>query len=341
MPSNLFKTIDRRHFAVVVSKFLTHGGMNIYESGLGFNSDPDGVANKDHRAAALVNHLFEQPDTDDLIVDLLDHLFVSAPYSDRLIEDEAFKALDRKVLQPRGVVLTDDGYQLPGEKITRNVFDRPQPGADELGPGSKSVRNPATSPSSVWSPADSPSPASSPAPAPAPTGNNHLVFVVHGRDTRPVTVLDTFLTFCGLQMMSWADARRATGKTQPTTYEIVLAGITRAAAIIVIFSPDDLGRVKDDFAAGPADPDKKPQGQARQNVILEAGMAFGIAPERTIFVQSDRTRPLSDIDGFNWVNLDGSHDSREDLIGRLRDAKAPVRHKSNLLDHTAGAFKVT
>jgi predicted nucleotide-binding protein len=331
MPSDLFKTVDRRHFAVVVSKFLTHGGMNIYESGLGFNSDPNGDANKDHRAAALVNHLFEQPDTDELIVDLLDHLFVSAPYSDRLMNDDAYKALDRKVLQPRGVVLTDDGYQLTGERITMNVFDQPQPEADELGPSSMSPRNPATTPASLRDVSTSP----------APTGNNHLVFVVHGRDIRPVTVLDTFLTFCGLEMMSWAEARRATGKTQPTTYEIVLAGITRAAAVIVIFSPDDLGRVKDDFAVAPTDPDKKPQGQARQNVILEAGMAFGIAPEKTIFVQSSQTRPLSDIDGFNWVKLDGLHGSREDLIGRLIDAKAPVRHKTNLLDHTAGPFKVS
>lgn len=58
-------------------------------------------------------------------------------------------------------------------------------------------------------------------------------------------------------------------------------------------------------------------------------------------MQSARTRPLSDIEGFNWVKLDGEFDSRADLIGRLRTADAPVQHKQNLLDHTAGPFKVT
>ncbi|WIE53973.1 TIR domain-containing protein [Curtobacterium sp. MCBD17_003] len=302
----MFKTIDRRHLAVVLSKFQSHGGLDIYEAGLGFSSVAQGASNKDQRATAIIRHIFDQPDTDQLVLDMLDYLFVTPTHSDRLLEDEDYKVLEQKVLIPRGIVLTDDGYKSSGAPMAQAA------------------------------PSPSPTVTSSPTPAPG----NRSVFVVHGRDDRPVKVVDQFLTFCGLEMMTWSDAVRATGKPQPTTYDIVLAGITNAAAIVVIFSPDDLGRVKDAYANSDHDPDKKPQGQARQNVILEAGMAFGIAPDRTIFIQSEPTRSLSDIDGFNWVKLNGEYDSRADLIGRLPSAKAPVRHKPNLVDHTAGPFKV-
>jgi predicted nucleotide-binding protein len=235
-------------------------------------------------------------------------------------------ALDTKVLGPRGVVLTDDGYVIDSVHVDpRSVT--PAHAVPDQSPthqeGAQVVR-PVTSTSTV----------------PAPQSSNK-VFVVHGRDMRPVKVLDTFLTFCGLQSMEWSDAVRLTGKTQPTTYEIVHAGIVNAAAVIVIFSPDDLGRVADAYASSPADPDKAPTGQARQNVILEAGMAFGLAPDRTIFVQSAATRPLSDIEGFNWVKLNGSWDSRSDLIGRLEQAcRRKLVYKAELTHHTAGPFKV-
>jgi predicted nucleotide-binding protein len=141
-------------------------------------------------------------------------------------------------------------------------------------------------------------------------------------------------------MMPWSEAVRLTGEAQPHTYDIVHAGMTHAAAIIVIFSPDDLARVKDDFSEMD-DPDRTPQGQARQNVTLEAGMAFAMAPKRTIFVKSQATREISDIAGFNWVKLNGEYDSRADLKNRLEIAGADLRPQSeNLMDPRAGNFRV-
>ena len=105
--------------------------------------------------------------------------------------------------------------------------------------------------------------------------------------------------------MSWSDAVALTKEPQPTTYGVVAAGIAHAVAVIVIFSPNDEARLSREFAANDKDPELTVAGQPRQNVLLEAGMAFGTAPTRTIFVQSARTRPISDIQGFNWVNLDG------------------------------------
>lgn len=66
------------------------------------------------------------------------------------------------------------------------------------------------------------------------------IFVVHGRDMRPVEVLTNCLLLLGLHMMPWSEAVNL-------------------------------------------DPDRKLRGQARQNVTLEAGMAYSMAPNRTIF----------------------------------------------------------
>ena len=79
-----------------------------------------------------------------------------------------------------------------------------------------------------------------------------------------------------------------------------------------------------------------------QNVLLEAGMAFAMNRERTVFVRASRIREISDIAGFNWVTLDGEYDSRKDLKERLEHAGAAVRPGTyNLLDTLAGPFKIT
>jgi predicted nucleotide-binding protein len=327
MPSNVFKKVDRRYFATMLSDLNSHGALDIYESGLGFSSRAGGAQNKDQRAAAIINHIFEdEPETDGLILDLLDHMVVEPTRSDQARNTEAFAALETKVLGPRGVVLSDDGYIIDPTQADTSSVTPPRARTSQSPTRQESVQvvRPGTTANVV----------------PAPQFSNK-VFIVHGRDMRPVKVLDTFLTFCGLQSMEWSDAVRLTGKAQPTTYEIVHAGIVNAAAVVVIFSPDDLGRVADAYATSPTDPDKAPTGQARQNVVLEAGMAFGLAPDRTIFVQSAATRPLSDIEGFNWVKLNGTWDSRSDLIGRLEQAcKRKLVHKADLKHHTAGPFMV-
>ena len=52
--------------------------------------------------------------------------------------------------------------------------------------------------------------------------------------------------------------------------------------------------------------------------------------------------PISDIEGFNWVNLDGQWESREDLVNRLWHAGADVKLNTSRLDHhLAGPFKVS
>lgn len=177
-----------------------------------------------------------------------------------------------------------------------------------------------------------------PAPTFKPKRDPQKVFLVHGRDTRPYVVLEQFLAFIDLKVITWSEASSLTGKAQPTTYEVVRAGIDAAAATIVIWSPDDLANLKPELGS---DDDSKPAGQARQNVILEAGIAYGTAPDRTIFVVSEAVRMPSDIVGFNWVKLAGDWDSRKTLISRLKLAGAAAQPRDeNLMTRLAGPFSI-
>ena len=285
--------------------------------------------NKGERANQVVAHVFKQPDADALVISLLNYLYVENPYADTSERNEAYTLLRQRVLEPRGVVLTENGFAMPDgrgidelERIDRSRLDSiPQLKTTAEEPFAPMLQRGAVG-------------ASLPR-------DNAKVFVVHGRDARPVNVLRQFLLFLGLHVMEWSEAVALSGKAQPHTYDVVHAGMLNAAAVIVVFSPDDLARVKDDFSEQD-DPDRTPQGQARQNVILEAGMAFGMARDRTIFVKSAPTREISDVAGFNWVKLDGAWDSRADLKGRLERAGAHVRPgNQNLSDTLAGPFQVS
>lgn len=327
MVSAHFQRTDWRHFATVVSAFNSHSELTRMEFNYGAPDTSQTGKNKDDRATALVRYLFEKSSTtDDHILALLDDMFVFASSADWRMESDEFRRLEDKVLLPRGVVLTDDGYKYDAVAV-RRVDAAPIISSTGATPDSFETRP--TLPKTVTT---------SP-PEPAMSRNPKSVFVVHGQDMRPVTVLRTFLLFAGLSMMSWSEAVKATGKTQPTTYEIVKAGIDSAGAIIVIFSPDDEARLKAEFAGGVI---QRAEGQPRQNVTLEAGMAYATAPEKTIFVQSEKTRPISDIAGFNWVKMDGTWESREDLVNRLNTAGATTTlHNTNLQDSLAGPFRVS
>lgn len=326
MPSEIFKRVDTRYIASALSENATHASIGAFELGLGLHTE----GNKGERANQVVRYMFDQADTDGLVIQLLNYLFVENPYAVTSDQNTTYRQLRVNVLEPRGVQLTDNGFALPDgrdvdtiETVERSPAPPTPAAADDLfGPLFQTGATVSTGVSE------------------STTRDPRKVFVVHGRDTRPVEVLKQFLLYLGLQMMPWSEAIQLTGETQPHSYDVVRAGMTHAAAVIVIFSPDDLARVKDDFSQ-PDDPDRVPKGQARQNVILEAGMAFAMAPERTIFVRSAAVREISDVAGFNWVKLNGEWDSRNDLKSRLETARAAVRPGAyDLRDTLAGPFQV-
>lgn len=306
--ASVFRLADHSALAFAVANTLTHDEQSAYELRFGIETRGSRTA----RGAALIRHIFgETPDPDAEVVALLNFIFVSSPKA-RFYE-ETFAALNGEVLGPRGIERDADGFHLPPSVVPRTAANSP----------TVSRR---TAPMT-------------PAPT-AATSDPTRVFVVHGRDLRPVNVLEQFLIYIGLRQMTWSDARALTGQPSPTTYDIIRKGMEAAGAIIVIFSPDDEARLK----ASLADPSEQAEdltGQARQNVLLEAGMAFALAPHKTVFLRSARTREISDISGFNWVKMNGTWDSRDDLVRRLRDAGAAVaKDLGDLRGPHAGPFLV-
>jgi hypothetical protein len=139
--------------------------------------------------------------------------------------------------------------------------------------------------------------------------------------------MEHFLSVLGLEVLEWGTLRslttRKTRENNPFIGQILDTAFEEAQAILILITPDDEARLKETFHS---ETDKlKPHeitltGQARPNVIFEAGLAMGRHPERTILVQVGDVRPFSDIDGRHVPRIDDSPNTRIDLASRLKDA---------------------
>ena len=321
----MFLPEDRRHLAAAVGE-LTHDEQSTFELGLDYGTPTGG---RKGRAVGLIRQIFdEEANPDPVILELLNYIYMESSSGSHRRQGETYKTLKELVLDPRGIILTASGFESPPNKRIMTATSSRGQSAPVTSPTVDSVHT------SV--PEEPVSVASTVKRDPS------RVFIVSGRDTRPVKVVEQFLLYIGLRPIEWSTAREWTGKSQPTTFEIVEAGMAGAGAVIVIFSPDDEARLRPKFTPGDED-DEPLTGQARQNVILEAGLAFGLDRQRTIFVRSERTRPISDVDGFNFVSLDGSTDRRRDLYKRLKGAGAQVASLDDidLSNGHAGAFEIS
>lgn len=151
------------------------------------------------------------------------------------------------------------------------------------------------------------------------------VFVVHGRDAKARKELSIFLRSLHVDVIEWNKALTLTEKGSPYIGEVIDAGFDHAQAIVVLLTPDDQAKLRDDFIRS-IDPafERKLVGQPRQNVLFEAGMAFGKYKETTILVQVGKVRPMTDVSGIHIVHLTGSASSRRQLIGKLKTTGVKV-----------------
>jgi predicted nucleotide-binding protein len=153
--------------------------------------------------------------------------------------------------------------------------------------------------------------------------NPDLVFVIHGRQL--LGDFHSFLRSMGLKPLEWSKARSLTGKPNPYTWEIVDTALKEAGAIVVFFTPDDEARLRKNlWSEQESALEKEFLPQARQNVIFEAGVAYGRAPERTVLVRVGSQRPMSDLAGHYIYQLDNSPQSRQDIAVALQTAGCPV-----------------
>src|SRR5207249_689051 len=70
------------------------------------------------------------------------------------------------------------------------------------------------------------------------------VFVIHGRDKRLRDGMFAFLRSLGLNPMEWAHAVELTGKGAPYVGEVLDAAFANAQAVVVLFTPDDLAKLR-------------------------------------------------------------------------------------------------
>lgn len=172
-----------------------------------------------------------------------------------------------------------------------------------------------------------------------PSSDSRDVFVVHGRNEQARDVLFAFLRAIGLHPLEWSEVTQATGKPTPYIGEILDTAFSRAHAVIVLFTPDDEARLKEHlWEEKEHDYETVLAGQARPNVLFEAGMAMGRNNEQTVLVELGQLRRFSDIEGLHVVRLDGSTEQLQELARRLETAGCPVNW-DGIDEQSAGDFE--
>jgi predicted nucleotide-binding protein len=174
-----------------------------------------------------------------------------------------------------------------------------------------------------------------PVPAPAPSGRrsraaplrkpvvtitNNSIFVVHGRDVQLNADMFAFLRAIGLNPLEWSQAIKAARGANPHVDDVISKAMDNVQGVLVMFSPDEDARLKSKFC-GAADKKKglcTLDGQARPNVIFEAGLALGAHSNKTLLVQVGDMRDISDIAGKHLIYLSNSATSRKELAQRLQ-----------------------
>ncbi len=172
-----------------------------------------------------------------------------------------------------------------------------------------------------------------------PKGNK--VFVVHGRDEPLRKSMFDFLRAMGLAPYEWQHALDQAKGNNPYVGNVIDEVMDQAQAVVVMFSPDDLVHLKEHLCNANDGPnERKPQGQARPNVLFEAGLAMGRHPDKTVLVRVGRVKAFSDVGGRHIAALGEDFDSRNDFANRLVKAGCTVNRIGNDWAKT-GVFEPT
>ena len=174
---------------------------------------------------------------------------------------------------------------------------------------------------------------------PRPPQNTQEVFVVHGRNEKAREALFTFLRSIGLAPLKLTSIVQSTNAGSPYVGQILKEAFNPEQAVIVLLTPDDEARLREPFRSPTDKPcESELTGQARPNVLFEAGMAMGRSEERTILVELGEVKEFSDVAGRHMIKLNNTSQRRQELAQRLQNAGCPV----NLDDtdwHEAGNFE--
>ncbi|MHA6969373.1 TIR domain-containing protein (plasmid) [Glutamicibacter bergerei] len=314
--------------ALGTNEHITHDALSTIWMGFGDHSEISD-STKAKRAIEMVEKIAKKTQADSDFMQIINEIFYYDAKSEERREHPAFKQIENQLLR--------DGFVSDEQGINPPIFtgSNQQKTAEPVSPEPKVVDKKVwPEPQKTWDGSFEDVKTT-----PTQSKDPRKVFIVHGRDTQTKDTLEQFLRYIEVSSLDWAEARRLTNSSSPTTLEIVQAGLNNAQAVIVIFTPDDEARLKDEFH-NPFDgyDERKPTGQARQNVILEAGMALGIDAKRTVLVRRGKTRDISDIAGMHWLNLNNEWNDRSMLVDALVSAGVTVSRNRNFTHAHAGLY---
>lgn len=150
----------------------------------------------------------------------------------------------------------------------------------------------------------------------------NTIFVVHGRDSKLRDAMYELIGALGLKPQEWGHAiRAARGKGgNPYVNDAVQKIMEQAQAIVVLLSPDDEAKLKDQFVTShERQTEGKLRGQARPNVIFETGVAIGTHHRKTVMIRIGDVKSFTDVGGMHIPHFSGDDKSRHDLANRLED----------------------
>lgn len=151
------------------------------------------------------------------------------------------------------------------------------------------------------------------------------VFVVHGRNEAARSSMFAFLRSIHLDPIEWSEAEKMTGEGSPYIGKILDTAFNNAQAIVVLLTPDDIAYLRTEYERDDDDErETQPQGQARPNVLFEAGMAIGRDAKRTVLVELGQLRPFSDVVGRLAVRINNSVARRKSLAQRLESVGCSI-----------------
>ena len=165
------------------------------------------------------------------------------------------------------------------------------------------------------------------------------VMVVYGRDEPAKRAMFDFLESLDLKPMSWTQGISQTKIANPSVREIVEALFAKAVAVVVLLTPDDEVHLKSEFhRKNEPTHETELTGQARPNVLFEAGMAMSSHPDRTVMTQIGDVKPFTDIGGIHITHLNNSIETRRELATKLTNARCQVDMSQDKW-RTAGDFE--
>lgn len=315
--SRLFTASDFPQLVTVIAAGFSHSALTAQARAHGITGDPGKVngITKPDRANVFVDTLLERPwpAGDEALLDLLSNAEEDGFSNEAWIKARArvWKALDAK---SDLVVYEDGAWLLLGTKEETN--DHTEQVSAALGESSPS-RSFTSAPNNESS---APVVLESSSLPPAKQDGPPRVFVVQGRDQNAADQVLHFLRGVHLIPLEWEEVKDAC-ELHATTMDIVRKGLEMAKVIVVVLSGDDLAMLQTTLQKDEdSEQERHPTPQPRQNVLLEAGMALGMAREQTVLVRTNKLREISDLNGINWITMKGTEDARLGFTNALKKA---------------------